>query len=598
MSEPLEPDPSRERELSTDAAEFGNGRSDRQHDEASELERVRSILLGRERAELARLEKRVDELAPDADQVARVLPDAIRIESKRGDRLARSLAPTVEVAVQESVRRNPKALADAIFPIIGPAIRNSVEAMLAAMVDRLNRAVDHSLSPRSIGWRIEAWRTNRSFGEVVLLKSLVYRVEQVLLLRTDSGLLVKHVAHPAVAVADPDLVAGMLTAINDFVADSFAKGADQALEHVEYADKTLELVRGPRLTLAAHVRGQAPRELRLRLQALLEELHLKVAELEAERASDETLAAELEPALARALETQERENAKKQSGAMFVVLALAGAALVLLAVWGILTHARRAERFDLIANVLRAQPGYVVLAAERNGERMTFEGLRDPLAPSPEELAQLLDLDFSGATFTFEPYASLDRSLVAKRVLQALTPPPSVDAQLVGDRIVLSGQATHAWIELANSLAKALGAADQLDATRLVDLDLEALRQAIDELPYRAFVVSAASFDPKAPSADNVHGLAAALQRVDSLARAADRAIDVRVVAFMPETVGVLPALLAKTVSLESLLLTRVEFVDSADHRFVPPLVGVRHSEASDVHEFGAVARFRGKESW
>ncbi|MBI5433197.1 MAG: hypothetical protein HZA52_10240 [Planctomycetes bacterium] len=494
-----------------------------------ELDLVRRILLGREQEELARLERRVDELKPDAEDVGRVLPDAIRIETKRGDRLARSLAPAVETAVQESVRRNPKALADAIFPIIGPAIRNSVEAMLAAMVDRLNRAVDHSLSPRSIGWRFEAWRTNRSFGEIVLLKSLVYRVEQALLLRTDSGLLVKHVAHPAVVAQDPDLVAGMLSAINDFVGDSFAKGSDQALEHVEYADKTLELVRGPRLTLAVHVRGQAPRELRLRMQALLEELHTKLAELEGENASDDTIAADVEPLLARALEAQEREQAKKSS-AMFVVLALVCTALVLFGVWGVLTRARRAERFELLSNALRTEPGYVVLAAERDGERMSFDGLRDPLARTPEELAQAAALELEGASFSFEPYASLDAPIVAKRVLAALAPPPGVETTIAGERVVLTGRAPHAWLVLARSLATAFGDATRLDTSALVDIELEAVRRAAAALDGRVSWGASGPSSGEAPTQSTLDTLRSELEQLDRLARAADVDVAVRIV--------------------------------------------------------------------
>jgi OOP family OmpA-OmpF porin len=511
MSDRPEPDPAREREL----------------------DELRRILVGRESQELARLERRIDQLAPQPDDVARVLPDAIRIETKRGDRLARSLAPTVESALQESVRKNPKALADAIFPVIGPAIRNAVEAMLAAMVDRLNRAVDHSLSPRSIGWRFEAWRTNRSFGEVVLLKSLVYRVEQALLLRTESGLLVKHVAHPAVAIQDPDLVAGMLTAINDFVADSFAKGADQALEHVEYADKTLELVRGPRLTLAVHVRGQPPRELRLRMTALLEELHAKLAALEGDHASDDTIAADLEPVLARALEAQERARGGRAKTPL-VVFAVVLAALVLVGVWGVLTRARRTERFDLLANAFRAEPGYVVLAAERNGDRSSFDGLRDPLARVPADVATEVGLDLEGVETSFAAYASLDRPIVARRLQTALTPPPSVTATVAGERVELAGRAEHRWIALARSLAGALADRTLLDETRLVDVDLESLRALVASLDGRVYPGVSGPASDIGMRMSSQDALRTELTRVEILARAAERDVAVRIVVESP----------------------------------------------------------------
>ena len=60
-------------------------------------------------------------------------------------------------------RSNPGPLADALFPVMGPAIRKAVAAALAGMVEALNRTLEHSLSWRSIAWRLEALRTgNRS----------------------------------------------------------------------------------------------------------------------------------------------------------------------------------------------------------------------------------------------------------------------------------------------------------------------------------------------------------------------------------------------------------------------------------------------------
>lgn len=40
----------------------------------------------------------------------------------------------------------------------------------------LNRAFEHSLSPRAIGWRFMALRTHRSFAQIVLQETLVYRM--------------------------------------------------------------------------------------------------------------------------------------------------------------------------------------------------------------------------------------------------------------------------------------------------------------------------------------------------------------------------------------------------------------------------------------
>ena len=42
--------------------------------------------------------------------------------------------------------RNPRPLADALFPIIGPAIRKAIATTLSGMLESLNTTLEHSLS--------------------------------------------------------------------------------------------------------------------------------------------------------------------------------------------------------------------------------------------------------------------------------------------------------------------------------------------------------------------------------------------------------------------------------------------------------------------
>src|ERR1035441_10362108 len=98
------------------------------------------------------------------------------------ERLASALRPTVESALRRSIRDEPKRWAEALFPILTPAIRLAVSAALRETVQTLNQLLEHSLSLESWRWRFEAWRTGRRFSEVMLLRTLVYRVEQVLLI--------------------------------------------------------------------------------------------------------------------------------------------------------------------------------------------------------------------------------------------------------------------------------------------------------------------------------------------------------------------------------------------------------------------------------
>ncbi|MDH3493966.1 MAG: OmpA family protein, partial [Acidobacteriota bacterium] len=129
-----------------------------------------------------------------SEQVSDVLPEAVSKSSQKNSQLSEATLPIVEKNIRESVLRNPRILADALFPVIGPAIRKAISAALSSMVQSFNQTLEHSVSPKGLKWRFEAFRTGRSFGEVVMLKTLQYRVEQVFLIHRKTGLLLEHVA--------------------------------------------------------------------------------------------------------------------------------------------------------------------------------------------------------------------------------------------------------------------------------------------------------------------------------------------------------------------------------------------------------------------
>ena len=152
--------------------------------------------------------------------------------------LTRALAPSVEEAITASVRRDPRPLADALFPVIGPAIRKAIAHTLAAMMESLNRTVEHSVSWRAVQWRWTAFRTGKPFAEIVLLNTLQYRVEQVFLIHAETGLLLQHVSPDPRASQDADQISAMLTAIRDFARDSFRVGGGDTLDALRVGELT------------------------------------------------------------------------------------------------------------------------------------------------------------------------------------------------------------------------------------------------------------------------------------------------------------------------------------------------------------------------
>jgi OOP family OmpA-OmpF porin len=370
-----------------------------------ELAELRELLLGAERQRIRELERRLDAAGVTGEELAELLPEAIVLRARRDRQLARALAPTVEGAISESVRRNPREIATAIFPVLGPAIRKAIAEALAGLAASINRAIEHSVSPRGLAWRLEAWRTGVPYPQVVLKHALIYRVEQLFLIHRETGLLLAH-APAERAVADADLVSGMLTAIRDFVGDAFGPEREAGgLRTFSVGELTVMVEQGPAAVLAAVVRGQPPESLPERLQETLEAVHLQFAPAFAGFAGDTAPFAGAVPLLDDCLETRlttdrSESTAGRRAWLPWLVAAGVVAALGAWLIW------RSDRAWNAALTRLQAEPGIVVLHAERSIRGWEIVGLRDPLAANPAGVLAAAGMDTSRIAARWEPYLS------------------------------------------------------------------------------------------------------------------------------------------------------------------------------------------------
>ena len=448
---------------------------------AADLAELRELILGAERRRLEELERRLDAEGLNREALANLLPAAIALRAGRDRQLARALAPTVENAIGESVRRNPRPIATAIFPVLGPAIRKAIAEAMAGLVSSINRAVEHSLSPRGLRWRLEAWRTGVPYGQIVLRHALIYRVEQVFLIDGDTGLLLAHAVAPDLAASDADLISGMLTAIRDFVADSFSREREVGgLRRFSVGELTVMVEQGPRAHVAAVVRGEAPDSLIPQLQDTLETIHLQFAGALAEFDGDTAPFAPARPLLEDCLATVIATDREREGGrAPWRSWAIA-ALLLAVVLGGLALRARL--RWDRAVTRLRSEPGLVLTQAERSWGRWRFAGLRDPLAPEPAVLLAGLVADTARIEQRWEPYLSLRPELVLARARRSLSPPAGVALALSGDTLRATGPAPLDWLASASraALAPGVSALDLRGVTPEMPAALAQLKREIE----------------------------------------------------------------------------------------------------------------------
>ncbi|MEM9056042.1 MAG: hypothetical protein AAGD86_01120 [Pseudomonadota bacterium] len=436
----------------------------------NQIEQIKDLLFGHEKKALDAITRRLDTPESRAADVADVLPQSLRRSHARDGALTEAMQAPVTASIRLAVRQHPKAVADSLFPIIGPAIRKAVAEALKGLVQSINQTLDTRLSPRM---RFRAWRAGVPLPQYIVQRSLVYQVEQVFLIHRETGLLLRH-ASDVPAARDEDAVSAMFTAIQDFVKESFADDGSVALETADMGEYTLWAVHGPAAMLTCLIRGTPPRALRIALTEILEDIHRHHSELlldfNGESAGTEVLQPDIERCLQMEKGPEEEQRSAVPGVALWIVLvALAGAACYAAAnAW--IDH-RDAQRFRA---VLAATPGIVPLAFEADGDVIIARGMRDPLADMP-----LADAVESGRLrLAMLPFHSLEPQIVERRARAALAPPDGVSLSLEATTLVVSGAPDTAFRQRVQNLAPMLAGIDAV-AFRQVALSDEAILRAV-----------------------------------------------------------------------------------------------------------------------
>ena len=445
----------------------------------TELRALRELLFGTELNLLEDIRKRLDDPALHARDVSTVVAEAVLLRSGKDDRLGKALEPVVEEIVKGALRRNPLDFTSVLFPLMGPAIRRSIAESFRAMLQGLHKTLEMSFSWKGLRWRLEALRTGKAFSEIVLLHTLVYRVEQIFLIHSDTGLVLAHVQDEDVAGQDADMVSAMLTAIQDFARDCFSGARQGELDELQMGEATIFVERSAKAYLACVVHGVPPGGFRDKLRAALELIVFEHADALAHFNGDAAPFGLARRHLDDCLVSQMIEDDKPlpmwiKALPVLCILAVMGG----IGAWfyrehqyvQAVTHIHRELERGIVA--LNNEPGIVVYDVLRTeSPPWTIFCMRDELARPVDRVLEEQGVDPAGFQIRGIPFVSYAASIVTRRVENAIRLPETTRMEFdARDGILrLSGTAPMDWILQSRQALLALPGIKQLDINELED---------------------------------------------------------------------------------------------------------------------------------
>lgn len=413
------------------------------------MNELRKMIIGLDTEDLRRLTLLINDPEAFAEEISGLLPHSLKIMLDNDKISYAALIPLVEEALKDSVRKNPKTLADILFPVMMPAIRKAVAEDIKQMIDSLNSTLENGFSAQRIGWRFKALFSGKSYAEIVLSNAYIFRVKQVFLIHKKTGLLLNSASDNQNPVAkDADMVSSMLSAIKDFVQDSFNVDQENELSTIQVGQFNIWIEQGPGAIVAAIVDGDAPLSLRIVLKETVEKIHLKQSYDLDKFEGDVDKFKKTDPYLENCIINEQKKKKKKKPVILIVLLLII---LGLTSYW-IYAFIEKEIRIEKLEDALKAEAGIVITDDENVNGKTVFEGLRDPLATNPRVIAKQHNVDTSEVAFNLKAYISLDSKMILQRANAILRPPKSVVLSFYNGILSASGEADEDWV--SNALKK------------------------------------------------------------------------------------------------------------------------------------------------
>lgn len=202
-----------------------------------------------------------------------------------GEEMAEIVAPLMGPAIKKQVTESKDEMVEALYPVIGQTVRRAVAEAMRKLVKQINQRLDKSFNFKIAWLRLKARVLGLPEPLAILPQVVPFTIEQLFLIDQKTGLLITHTSampnreqngEPSPGEPEngkPQMVSGMLTAIQDFTKEAFGAQDEGDLQEVKYGDKMIFVASSPPVFLAAVTMGVAPQQFPERLRSTLRRIH-------------------------------------------------------------------------------------------------------------------------------------------------------------------------------------------------------------------------------------------------------------------------------------------------------------------------------------
>ena len=432
----------------------------------SQIDELRQIIVGDNAELLDELKQRIESVEQRTKDVAEVLPGAIEDRLDTDNRLVDSFKKPVSIGLKQAIRTEPDAYAEILYPVMAPSIRRAISQAISSMIATINQTIQSATSAQGIALRVESWRTGVPYGQLMLQRSLLFRVEHIYLIDRETSMCLREAQALGVHSLDGDAVSAMFTAIQSFVQDSFANDSSERLTEFKSDQFKVWITHGSSMMLACVISGDAPESLRQSMDDTLDDIHVEFANESADFNGDTSTFEGVEEHLNPLLQLQMKEDVdsivkkeKKGPGPWIVGLLFS---LGLIAI--LLMSFHRYSQLKTVEHFMREAPGIALTDAYWDGGQIVVEGLQDPDAEVPFAKLSNQGVDSDKVLLKTIPFRSLEFGMELQRFKKEFALPDGVQFGVNGQQISLYGQSPLQWL-LDNDVRLR-----QLSADRRIDI--------------------------------------------------------------------------------------------------------------------------------